>query len=341
MAIINNKQTFNQLKKSLENFNLNDRLTHCNNEAQTRSFLIEPFFELLNFTKEQRDLIPEYNADFGDRISNKVDYAIILNKKDIILIECKKCKVKLSDKEAGQLNGYFVNTKNSRIAVLTNGVEYKFYSDIVNQNIIDAKPFFTFNLENFNDSDVEKLLEFDKRLINIQSIIQSARDIVFIENFERSFLKEMQEPSNEILKVLFKKMDLKGLMNDNVKSKMKSLINSTLFKNLFEKMLYAETKSNSSSVGIITTDDEMQAYHIIRTLLIQNNKIPKDRICFKDQKTAFNITLDDNQRKTICKLIFNDKIKKIVIDNKEYLLEDLDSIMKLKKELNDHTISLV
>ena len=85
----------------------------------------------------------------------------------------------------------------------------------------------------------------------------------------------------------------------------------------------------------------MQAYHIIRTLLIQNNKIPKDRICFKDQKTAFNITLDDNQRKTICKLIFNDKIKKIVIDNKEYLLEDLDSIMKLKKELNDHTISLV
>ena len=303
--------------------------------------MIEPFFELLNFTKEQRDLIPEYDADFGDRISNKVDYAIFINKKDIILIECKKCRVKLSDKEAGQLNGYFVNTKNSRIAILTNGIEYKFYSDIINPNIIDSKPFFIFNLESFTDSDIEKLLEFDKRLINIQSILQSARDIVFIENFERSFLKEMLDPSTEILKVLFKKMDLKGTMNDNVKNKMKSLINSTLFKNLFEKMLYEETKSNSSSLGIITTEDEMQAYHIIRTLLIQNNKIPKDRINFKDQRTSFNIVLDDNQRKTICKLIFTDKLKKLVIDNKEYILDDLDSILKLKKELNDQTISLL
>jgi hypothetical protein len=58
------------------------------------------------------DLIPEYNADFGDRISQKIDYAIILNKKDTILVEAKKYGSKLTDKETGQLNGYFNNTKN-------------------------------------------------------------------------------------------------------------------------------------------------------------------------------------------------------------------------------------
>src|SRR5690349_16583678 len=109
MAItsINTKQIYNQLKKSLDNFQLQERMTHCNNEDQTRSFLIEPFFELLNYSKDKRDLIPEFEADFGDRVSNKVDYAIFLNKKESLLIECKKCKTKLSDKEAGQLNGYF------------------------------------------------------------------------------------------------------------------------------------------------------------------------------------------------------------------------------------------
>ena len=66
---------------------------------------------------------------------------------------------KLTDKEAGQLNGYFNNTKNSKIAILTNGVEYRFYSDVVEPNIIDNKPFFLFNLSNYTENDIEGLLK--------------------------------------------------------------------------------------------------------------------------------------------------------------------------------------
>ncbi len=144
MSILIPKQAINQLRKSLENFRLNEAIELCSNEAQTRKFLIEPFFEILNYVTN--DLIPEFNADFGDRISQKIDYAIILNKKDTILIEAKKYSSKLTDKEAGQLNGYFNNTKKSRIAILTNGIEYKFYSDITEPNIIDKEPFYIFNI---------------------------------------------------------------------------------------------------------------------------------------------------------------------------------------------------
>jgi hypothetical protein len=340
-AIINTKQIYNQLKKSLDNFQLQERLTHCNNEAQTRSFLIEPFFELLNYSKDKRDLIPEFEADFGDRISNKVDYAIFLNKKESLLIECKKCKTKLSDKEAGQLNGYFSNTKSSRIAVLTNGIEYRFYSDIISPNIIDPKPFFVFNLEDYDESAIEKLLNFDKRIINIKNIIESAQDIVFIENFEKAFFNEVKDASSELLRIVYKRMDVKIPFNDRTKVRMKELINSTLFKSIFEKMMYEETKTNSSSAGIITTSDELQGYHMIRTILIQNNKIPKERICYKDQRGSFNILLDDNQRKIICKLIFSDNLKKIIIENNEYLLENIDALLKHKKELTDRTLALI
>jgi hypothetical protein len=303
--------------------------------------LIEPFFELLNYTKEKRDLIPEFEADFGDRVSNKVDYAIFLNKKDSLLIECKKCKTKLSDKEARQLNGYFSNTKSSRIAILTNGIEYRFYSDIISPNIIDPKPFFVFNIESYEESDIEKLLNFDKRIIDIKKIIESAQDIVFIENFEKAFFCEMKEPSSELLKTIYKRMDIKIQFNDRTKVRMKELINSTLFKAIFEKMMYHETKTNSSSSGIITTTDEIQGYHMIRTILIQNNKIPKERISYKDQRGSFNIMIDDNQRKVICKLIFTDSLKKIMIENNEYLLENTDGLLKHKKELTDRTLNLL
>ena len=75
---INRKQAFNFLKKSLDGFNFAQKSENCSNEAQTKKFLIDPFFMLLNYGHE--DLIPEYEADFGERISNKVDYAIKLNR---------------------------------------------------------------------------------------------------------------------------------------------------------------------------------------------------------------------------------------------------------------------
>src|SRR3970040_1502059 len=115
MATIIPKQAVSQLKKALDNFKLNDSI-----ELRT-------------------------NAD------QKINYAIVLNKKDTILIEAKKQSSRLTDKEAGQLNGYFNNTKNSKIAILTNGVEYRFYSDVVEPNVIDGKPFFVFNLSAYKD----------------------------------------------------------------------------------------------------------------------------------------------------------------------------------------------
>jgi hypothetical protein len=37
--------------------------------------------------------------------------------------------------------------KNSKIAILTNGIEYRFYSDVLEPNVIDSKPFFYFQFE--------------------------------------------------------------------------------------------------------------------------------------------------------------------------------------------------
>jgi len=337
MTTIIPKQAIAQLKKALDNFKLADAIELCTNEAQTRKFLIEPFFHFLNY--ESNNLIPEYNADFGDRISQKIDYAILLNKKETILLEAKKHGSKLTDKEAGQLNGYFGNTKNSKVAILTNGTEYRFYSDIVEPNLIDSKPFFVFNITNYCESDVEKLIRFDKRYIKVLEIIKSAQEVVFAESFETAFFKELNAPSKDLLKIIHRNMTFSTKFNEETLGKMINLINSSFLKSIYDKKVIVEANSNSQ--GVITTEYEIQAYHVIRTLLLQNKKIPKERIGYKDFKGFFNISVDDSPKKVICRLIFNDKFMKIVIDTNEYLLEHIDDVMKYKNELTNRAILLL
>ena len=331
------KQAVSQLKKSLDNFKLNDAIELCTNEAQTRKFLIEPFFLMLNYVSN--DLIPEYNADFGDRISQKIDYAILLNKKDTILVEAKKHSSKLTDKEAGQLNGYFTNTKNSKIAILTNGIEYKFYSDVVEPNIIDSKPFFTFNISSYSESDLEELIKFDKRFIKVIDIVKNAQEIVFVESFENAFFKELVAPSKDLMKIIHKNMTFSTKFNEETIGKMINLVNSSFLKCMYDKKVQLESLSNSQ--GVITTDLEIQAYHTIRTILIQNKKIPKERVGYRDFKGFFNISIDDSSKKVICKLVTNGGKMKIFVGDNEYNLEHIDDILKYKNELTNRTLLLI
>ena len=336
MSVINRKQAFNFLKKSIEGFNFSQKAENSSNEAQTKKFLIDPFFQLLNYAHEQ--LIPEFEADFSERVSKKVDYAIKLNKKDIIIIECKTLNSKLTDREAGQLSGYFQNAKNSRIAILTNGREYRFYSDVALTNTLDTKPFFIFDLQNFSDVDIEILLDFDARIINVNNIISKAQELVFIDDFEDTFFKEMATPSIDLLKLIHKKMTFKAKFNEE---KMKELMNSSLFKSLAERILKHETKTNSKSAGIITTDEELQAYHTIRTLLLQNKKIKSERIGYRDLKGVFNVLVDDNRLNLICSLKFTENKKMVFIGNNEYFIESIDEIINFQKELIDSAIKLI
>jgi len=331
------KQAVNQLKKSLDNFKINDAIELCTNEAQTRKFLIEPFFLMLNYVPN--DLIPEYNADFGDRVSQKIDYAILLNKKDTILVEAKKYNCKLTDKEAGQLNGYFNNTKNSKIAILTNGIEYRFYSDIVEPNIIDTKPFFIFNILDYTENDIETLITFDKRYIKVIEIVKKAQEIVFIESFENAFFKELETPSKELMKIIHKKMTFTSKFNDETISKMSKLLNSSFLKSMYDRKVVLESLSNTQ--GVITTELEIQVYHTIRTLLIQNKKFPKERLGYKDFKSFFNICIDDNSKKIICKLIFSGSKIKFYIGDNEYQLDHIDDVFKFKTELTNRALLLI
>lgn len=92
-----------------------------------------PFFSLLGYDVfDPHEFIPEFTADVGIKKGEKVDYAITKDGKPIILIEAKWCGDNL-EKHGSQLFRYF-GTTSAKFGILTNGIIYKFYTDLDESN---------------------------------------------------------------------------------------------------------------------------------------------------------------------------------------------------------------
>ena len=116
-------------------------------EEATKMSMIIPFFQLLGYDVfNPLEFCPEYTADVGIKKGEKVDYAIIINGDPAILIECKSCTETL-DKHSSQLFRYF-GTTTAKFGILTNGVVYRFYTDLDESNKMDLTPFLEIDMDN-------------------------------------------------------------------------------------------------------------------------------------------------------------------------------------------------
>lgn len=332
-----NKQIIRKLNKGFEAIDFKGIAElKCQNEAQTRQMLIEPFFELLGYNYRE-DLVPEYNADFGNRESKKVDYAIIINGNNPqMIIEAKKYGKNLNDKDAGQLNDYFVNTNSAKIGILTNGMIYKFYARDSNSKGLNPNPFFEFNIEDYDNGSIGMLSLFFRNSIDIKMILEEAQSVYFLDEFENAFFQELTSPSPEFIKSIYNRMGGKRI-NDKVSTEIRSLINSISISTALDNVRIHEAKMSKS--GIITTNEELKIFHVIKTILAQNKQIETHRIEYKDYKNFFNILIDGNQRKNVCTLTINTKTKNIDIQGQKFEINDIDSIVNLRKKLIESALT--
>ena len=131
-------------------------------EEATKNAFVMPFISSLGYDVfNPMEVIPEFTADIGSKKGEKVDYAIKKDDDIIILVECKWSGADLHNAHASQLYRYFSVTE-ARFAILTNGIDYEFYSDIDEPNKMDSKPFFQFNILHFEDHQINELKKFTK-----------------------------------------------------------------------------------------------------------------------------------------------------------------------------------
>lgn len=171
------------------------------NEEQTKNAFIMPFFQALGYDIfNPLEFVPEFTADVGIKKGEKVDYAIILDGEPQILIECKSITENLT-KHDSQLFRYFVTTK-SKFGILTNGREYKFFTDLDEPNKMDTTPFLTIDVTDIKENQFTEIIKFHKENFDIDNIVSSASELKYLNNLKAFLTENITTPSDSFLRYL-------------------------------------------------------------------------------------------------------------------------------------------
>ncbi|MEO7978983.1 type I restriction endonuclease [Flavobacterium sp.] len=326
-----------------------------NTEEATKNAFVMPFIQILGFDIfNPTEVIPEFICDIGTKKGEKIDYVIKKDGEPILIIECKHWKEN-ADAHNSQLHRYY-HVSKSRFGVLTNGHTYNFYADLEKPNIMDEKPFFTLDLANISDSSLKILENFTKQSYNLENILDSAEALKYIKAIRNEFEIELQNPSDEIVKLLvnrffnkpltatrliaFKEYTKKAFsnsINESINFRLKNALNINETIPSKEKTKISSVDEDVEAPKFITTEEEIEGSQIIKAIL--REVIPANRIFFRDTQSYFGILLDDNNRKPLCRLHFNSSNKYVELfhngkDNGEkQALQSLDDIYKFKQEL--------
>ncbi len=309
-------------------------------EEATKNAFIMPFIQILGYDVfNPMEVIPEFTADIGIKKGEKVDYAILQDGNPIILIECKHWKENL-DVHSSQLHRYFHATK-ARFGLLTNGLKYRFYTDLEQKNVMDIEPFLEFDIENIKENAVSELKKFQKTSFDIDKIIDSASGLKYSTAIREILVNELSEPSEEFVRFFTKQIYSGKVITKKVLEQFSEIVKKATnqaFKDIVsDRLKSALNKEEETTVEeepqeeskVVTTDEEVEAYHIVRSIV--RTKVDVTRIVARDTQSYFGILLDDNNRKPICRLHLNGSKKYIGLfdQNKKedrILLNNIDEI---------------
>lgn len=276
-----------------------------------------------------------------------------------MLIECKHWAQDLNLHD-NQLLRYF-NVSKAKFGVLTNGIIYRFYSDIEEPNKMDKKPFLEVDLLNLKDWQIEELKKFHKSYFDVDKILSTANELKYMGELKAVIVKEFSSPSAEFVK-FFGKQVYSGTFTQKITEQFSALVkraHTSYINDLISERLNAVIRDDDSSTPsaaapleqgnaaetgnadknpkIVTTDDEIEAYFIVKSIL--RTVVSADRITYRDAQDYCAIFLDDNNRKSICRLYFNNPDNKRVAfldDNKKehrVQIASLDGIYDLSEEI--------
>lgn len=323
-------------------------------EEATKNALIMPFLHsVLGYDVfDPREVVPEFTADTGTKKGEKVDYALLKDGEVQILIECKKFGDKLSTKHANQLFRYFSVT-NARIAILTNGDIYEFYTDLDAPNKMDEKPFLILNMSDLDEHIVPEIKKLTKSTFDVDSVVGAAGELKYLNAIKKSLSEQFTDPDEEFVKFFTSKVydgvqtpkvkaqfmeittkALKQFLNDSINYRLKTALGGeerqidkiSVNNNELTEDVPAEEEEVSK---ISTTQDEIDGFNIVKAIL--RSKLDVSRITHRDTQSYFGILLDDNNRKPLCRLHFNAKQKYLGVvgeDRKEirHPINDLDDL---------------
>lgn len=308
-------------------------------EEAAKTAFVMPFLQSLGYDIfDPHVVVPEFIADVGLKKGEKVDYAIKVNDKIAILIECKGCGVNLGQTQMSQLYRYFHVTE-ARFAILTNGIEYWFYTDLDEPNKMDQRPFFRFNMLDHRSDDVGELQKFTSDAFDVAAILSTASNLKYSSAIKAELLKEFDNPSDEMIRLLVSRV-FEGNITAKVKGDFAPLVaaafRDAIRDRVSDRLVTALEVTSGAAAGltvsipsstptapttpptagaedgedVVTTEEEIEGYHIVKAIV--RSEVKADRVTMRDAKSYCAILLDDNNRKPLIRMHFNSKSVKYI-----------------------------
>ena len=304
---------------------IKQQLDVINTEEATKTAFVMPFIHnVLGYDVfDPSEVTPEFVCDVGTKKGEKIDYAIMKNNDVQILIECKKIGEPLNINHASQLFRYF-HVTNARISILTNGQNYKFFTDLDAPNKMDEKPFLEVDLLDIDENIMPELKKLTKSSFDLESIINAAGELKYVSQIKKILHSQLNNPEDDFVKFFasrvydgiltqkvresffnLTKKAASQYINDQVNERLKSAITGitpAIIDTPNESSQIEEDEHKDES-DVVTTLEELEGYHIVKAITRAVLEAP--RITHRDTKSYFGILVDDNNRKPLCRLHFN------------------------------------
>ncbi|MDP9572650.1 UNVERIFIED_ORG: hypothetical protein J2W66_003143 [Agrobacterium larrymoorei] len=326
-------------------------------EEAVKTAVVLPFLRSLGYDVfDPSEVVPEFTADAVGKKGEKVDYAIKIDNEVRILIECKPISVALDKKHLDQLYRYFSVT-NAKFAILTNGRTFNFYTDLEAPNKLDTRPFFVFDVTDFNSGIVTELRKFEKAAFDVEAILATAERLKYTSGIKQVISKLIEEPSEEFVRIVSSGV-YEGRMTAQVREMLTGVVRTA-----FREVIMDTVKSRLSSAladteeviekidapvedepEIVTTEEEREGYMIVKAIV--RDTISSTRVVMRDQKSYCGVLIDNNNRKPLARLHFNRSIKyiglfdgeaeeRLIIDSLDQIYEHSDRLRATAKKYID------
>lgn len=277
-------------------------------EEATKTSLILPFFQLMGYDVfNPYEFVPEYTADAGIKKGEKVDYAIMMNNEPLILIEAKSANIDLNAKHMNQLLRYFTVTK-AKFAILTNGIVYRFYSDLEEANKMDTIPFLEVDLLNLKKKSINELNRFRKDTFDIRGILNSASELKYMTMVKKAIAEQFQDPSDQLIKALITKNIYSGAKTQTVLDKFRGIVKNSFteyindrinerLKNAISQDTYAESVVEKEKPDIDFSPKELTVLDYVRQLINTDQEI-----VYKKTSGYAYMQVGNSSRRWICRV---------------------------------------
>lgn len=297
------------------------RMDHVRgNEQATKQALIVPLLQVLGYDVfDPREVRPEYVADFAIKKQGqfeKVDYAIFLNDKPAIFIECKPVGAELSDHD-GQLSRYFNATQDVKVAIITDGVKLRAFTDLRSPNVMDPTPWFSVDLLALKPAELDALRRFRKADFVAAEVVALAEEMVYYNAMVEFLSRQLREPNESFVRFVAGEIQAAGRVTGRIVERLSPILRKAIQSAIVEHVARsfdapspapetapppsapvisasAVSRDDGPREGVVTTAEELQIYETIAGWV--REVVPDAKLSFRDSKSYATIH-QENVRK--------------------------------------------